>query len=64
MSVSQGIRGLPGNANDFFRRQLSFSSKPFVERLAFQELHGQEGNAMIVINSIDGDDMVMLKRRR
>ena len=35
-----------------------------VERLALEELHGQEGHAAVLADLVDGDDVIVLDRRR
>jgi hypothetical protein len=58
---SQGC--LPPDADDLDKRQLRLTLHAFVERLSFQELHGDEGRAAILADLVDMDDVVVLDRR-
>ena len=42
---------------------LPLALEAVVERLAFEELHGQEGDAAVLADLVDGDDVVVLDRR-
>ena len=42
----------------------AFAAEALVERLALEELHGQEGHAAVLAHLVDGDDVVVLDGRR
>ena len=60
----QSPRHLPADAEHLGQRELALALQSRVERLAFEELHGQEGHAAILADLVDGDDVVVLDRRR
>ncbi len=60
----QPLRHLPADAQHLGHRQLALPLEPFVERLAFEELHRQEGDAAILADLVDGDDVVVLRAPR
>ena len=59
--AAPALGDLPADAQHFRQRQLGFALEAVIERFAFQELHGQEGDAAVLADLIDGDDVVVLE---
>ena len=55
---------LPADAQHLGHRELALALQSHVQRLAFEKLHGQEGHAAILADLVNGDDVVVLDRRR
>ena len=60
----QTQRDLAADAQHLGHRQLALALQALVERLAFEELHGQEGHAAVLADLVDGDDVIVLDRCR
>ena len=60
----QALGHFPADAQHFRQRQLALALKAVVQRLAFEELHGQEGDAAVLADLVDGDDVIVLEGGR
>jgi hypothetical protein len=50
----------PADVQRLCHRQNGLALEPVVERFALEKFHGQEGNAAILVDVVDGDDVVVL----
>ena len=64
MGGRQSLGHFPADAQHLRQRQLPFAFQPILQAFAFEKLHGQEGDAAILADLVDGHDMIVFECRR
>jgi hypothetical protein len=58
----EGVGDLNAEVEDFFNRE-RLALNAVLERLAFEQLHGDEGATVVLVNIVDGADVRVIEGR-
>jgi hypothetical protein len=61
VSGRQSLGNLAANPHNLGDREVGLSPQKILQRLALEQRHGQEGNAVVLADLVDGHDVIVLQ---